>query len=227
MVELKNISYKVGNKSILENVNASLIDHEITCLIGPNGVGKSTIFNLITGNLQTNSGEITDVPERVALLAQHNELFEPLTVRELLTIQGNGLDIEVLMLLQLDDLLDSYMDELSGGQRQLVWLGYVLHQEPELLLLDEPTTYLDLKYQQVFLNTLTTLQKKRQFTVLMILHDLTQAFNIGQNMWVVNDQQTILSGTSDELLDQKLLTKTFDVTLRILKDHKSHWIIPN
>lgn len=227
MLELENITYKVGNKTILYDANATLVDHSITCLIGPNGIGKSTILNLITEQIQPLVGEIKNRPINIALLAQQNELFEPLTVRDLLTIQGNGLDVEVLMLLQLDDLLDSYMDELSGGQRQLVWLGYVLHQEPELLLLDEPTTYLDLKYQQVFLNTLKILQKKRQITVLMVLHDLTQAFNVSDNIWLVNDQQTIMSGTADELLDQELLSKTFGVTLRILKEKKNYWIVFN
>lgn len=226
MVELNHLSYSVGDKVILNNVSAQLIDHEITCLIGPNGVGKSTLFNLITKQLQPTTGEIKDVPERIALLAQHNELFEPLTVRELLTIQSNDIDEEVVDLLQLTALLDKHMDQLSGGQRQLAWLGYVLHQKPDLLLLDEPTTYLDLRYQQLFLQALTTLQKQRRFTVLMVLHDLTQAFNVGDNIWLMNNQENLLSGIVPTMLDENLLSNTFGVPLHIVDVEQSVLIVP-
>lgn len=226
MVELNHLSYSVGDKVILNNVSAQLIDHEITCLIGPNGVGKSTLFNLITKQLQPTTGEIKDVPERIALLAQHNELFEPLTVRELLTIQSNDIDEEVVDLLQLTALLDKQMDQLSGGQRQLAWLGYVLHQKPDLLLLDEPTTYLDLRYQQLFLQALTTLQKQRRFTVLMVLHDLTQAFNVGDNIWLMNNQENLLSGIVPTMLDENLLSNTFGVPLHIVDVEQSVLIVP-
>lgn len=226
MLELKHISYTIQGKTILNDVSVALKDHEITCLIGPNGVGKSTILNLITAHVKMTAGTVKCVPRKVALLAQYNELFEPLTVRELITLTGYSLDEEVLELLQLRELLDQGMHDLSGGQRQLAWLGYVLHQEPELLLLDEPTTYLDLKYQQVFLNALTTLQKKRQFTVLMVLHDLTQAVNVSQNMWLLTNEHELLTGETNEMLDQHLLSKTFGVSLRIFKDSNGHLIIP-
>ncbi|MBM7616950.1 iron complex transport system ATP-binding protein [Weissella uvarum] len=226
MLKLEHINYQVGDKVIFEDMNATLHDHEITCLIGPNGIGKSTLFNLITQSIQPQSGTITDIPNKIALLAQKNELFEPLTVRELLTIQSNDLDEEVLELLQLTDLLDRPIDVLSGGQRQLVWLGYVLHQQPELLLLDEPTTYLDLKYQQIFLNALTTLQKKRQFTVLMILHDLTQAFNYSQNIWLINENHQLTTGSSHEVLDAELLSATFNLPLTIVETAGHPLIIP-
>jgi len=227
MLKLNHLSYSVGDKKILNDVTAQLMDHDITCLIGPNGVGKSTLFNLITKQLTPDSGEIRDVPSNIALLAQHNELFEPLTVRELLTMQSNDIDEEVVQRLQLTTLLDKYMDQLSGGQRQLAWLGYVLHQKPTLLLLDEPTTYLDLRYQQLFLDALRTLQKQRHFTVLMVLHDLTQAFNFGDNIWLMNNKQQLLAGNTTDMLDEQLLSTTFDVPLRIINDDRQLLITPN
>ncbi|WP_419155477.1 ABC transporter ATP-binding protein [Weissella minor] len=225
MLNFDHVSYAVNEKSIFTDISASLIDHEITCLIGPNGIGKSTLFKLIIESYQPQSGTITGIPDNIALLAQQNELFEPLTVRELLTIQRDTLDTEVLELLHLTDLLDTQIDYLSGGQRQLVWLGYVLHQEPDLLLLDEPTTYLDLRYQQTFLNALTVLQHKRQFTVLMILHDLTQAYNYSDNIWLINQQQLTI-GKSHDMLDETLLSKTFQLPLKIITDDEHALIIP-
>lgn len=226
MLQLNHVSYAIGDKTILRDAKAELINHEITCLIGPNGVGKSTLFNLITQAIKPQAGDITNMPNKIALLAQKNELFEPLTVQELLTIQRNDVDMEVVDLLQLTSLLDQQVDHLSGGQRQLVWLGYVLHQEPELLLLDEPTTYLDLHYQQLFLNALTTLQKQRQLTVLMILHDLTQAFNYSHNIWLINDAQELVTGTKDELLDAELLSRAFKLPLQVLAHDGQRLIVP-
>ncbi|WP_446002108.1 ABC transporter ATP-binding protein [Weissella viridescens] len=226
MLTLDHVSYAIGNKTIFNDASAELIDHEITCLIGPNGIGKSTLFNLITQSIQPESGQIIGIPDKIALLAQKNELFEPLTVRELLTIQRDTLDEEVLNLLQLKQLLDRPIEKLSGGQRQLVWLGYVLHQEPDLLLLDEPTTYLDLYYQQIFLKALTTLQAQRGFTVLMILHDLTQAFSNSQNIWLIDANKQLITGSVTELMDERLLSETFKLPLSIVEHAGQRLIIP-
>lgn len=227
MLTLKHVSYQIKQQVIFEDVTADLAEHEITCLIGPNGVGKSTLFQLITGSRQPQSGTITNQPQKMALLAQHNELFEPLTVRELLTMQRETLDEEVLSLLHLTSLLDKQVLDLSGGQRQLAWLGYVLHQEPELLLLDEPTTYLDLHYQHIFLEALTTLQKARGFTVLMILHDLTQAFAYSQNIWLVNQTKGLMTGTVAELRQADVLSAAFNVPLDIVAHEERFLIVPH
>lgn len=226
MLGLDHIFYSVDQKQILSDVSVELHDHEITCLIGPNGVGKSTVLNLITKQIKPTSGQLIDGTNNIALLAQQNELFEPLTVRELLTIQSNEIDEEVINLLQLTDLLDNHMDQLSGGQRQLAWLGYVLHQKPALLLLDEPTTYLDLRYQQLFLNALMTLQKSRGFTVLMVLHDLTQAYNVSQHIWLLHDQK-IHSGLSENMLNEDVLSRAFGVPLKIINDTEQTIIMVN
>jgi len=224
MLELNQVSYTVDQKIILKDASATLVDNEITSLIGPNGIGKSTLFKLITDSLKPLSGSITNVPKQIALLAQENSLYEPLTVRELLTIHQEDLDVEVVELLHLETHLDTQVDDLSGGQRQLVWLGYVLHQEPDLLLLDEPTTYLDLRYQQLFLDALKKLQKQRGFTVLMILHDLTQAFNYSQNIWLINPEKQIVSGKTEDVLDAELLSDSFDLGLKII-EHEGKTLI--
>lgn len=226
MVQLQNVSYTIDGKTIFNDVNATLIPHQITTLIGPNGIGKSTLLKLVTQYIKPDTGVITNIPDNLALLAQTNELFEPLTVRELLTIKHEALDDEILALLQLTDLLDDHVHHLSGGQRQLVWLGYVLHQAPTLLLLDEPTTYLDLHYQQLFLNTLTTLQKKRGFTVLMVLHDLTQAFHYSQNIWLLNDDKKLMTGPAVDLLDERTLSNAFKLPLTIVVHDGKQLIIP-
>lgn len=226
MLQLQNVSYAIDGKTIFNNVSATLMAHQITTLIGPNGIGKSTLLKLVTQSITPASGDITNIPDNIALLAQTNELFEPLTVRELLTMKRNTLDDEIVELLQLTALLETHVHHLSGGQRQLVWLGYVLHQEPDLLLLDEPTTYLDLHYQLLFLNALTTLQAQRGFTVLMVLHDLTQSFHYSQNIWLLNDNHQLITGQATELLDEALLSNTFRLPLTIVEHEAQRLIVP-
>jgi iron complex transport system ATP-binding protein len=173
------------------------------------------LLKLITGELQPTSGQVVNRPQRIALLSQENQLFEPLTVRELLTIHVPELDSDVIDLLDLKRILDQGMHQLSGGQRQLAWLGFVLQQQPELLLLDEPTTFLDLQFQQRFLHALTTLQARRHMTVLMVIHDLTQALQVSQSMWLLDQTGQVSAEAKESLTDAKKFSHLFNTELTL------------
>ncbi|MGL4265768.1 MAG: AAA family ATPase, partial [Weissella cibaria] len=115
--------------------------------------------------------------------------------------------------------------ELSGGQQQLAWLGFVLQQQPELVILDEPTTYLDLQYQHLFLETLRQLQQQRQFTVIMVLHDLTQAFAYSDQIWLLNDHGQLKSGAVADMADVDQLSTTFKTPLTDVIVNQQHLIV--
>lgn len=218
MLDINHLSFNRDNHQLFNDISVQLPDHQITALIGPNGVGKSTLIQLLTGELLPTTGTIQNRPQRIALLSQHNQLFEPLTVRELLTLADDKLDQEVIKTLQLDTLLDKEMPALSGGQQQLAWLGFVLQQQPDLLILDEPTTFLDLHFQELFLKTLQQLQEKRQTTVLMVLHDLNQAFRYSQHIWLLQPTGELVSAPAVQMHNQvALLSNAFKTPLQLIQ----------
>ncbi|MBJ7687980.1 ABC transporter ATP-binding protein [Weissella confusa] len=227
MLKLNHVSFNRNNKHILNDVSASLAANRITTLIGPNGAGKTTLLQLITDDLKPSAGSITERPKKIALLAQKNELFEPLTVRDLLTIKQPSLDEHIIKDLKLEELLDQNMLTLSGGQQQLAWLAFVLHQAPDLLILDEPTTYLDLQYQQIFLKTLQRVQKERHLTVIMVLHDLNQAFAYSDNIWLLNKSGELATAETPTLLDAEKLSVAFQTPLKIVSVDEQTLILPS
>ena len=226
MLKFNQVSFNRNDKRILNDISASIEPHHITTLIGPNGAGKTTLLQLMTDDLQPTAGFITERPTKIALLAQKNELFEPLTVRDLLTIKQPGLDNRIISDLQLKPLLDQNMMTLSGGQQQLAWLAFVLHQAPDLLILDEPTTYLDLQYQQIFLKTLQRVQKERRLSVVMVLHDLNQAFTYGDAIWLLNKSGELATADKQTLLDEAKLSAAFQTPLKIVSVDDQTLILP-
>ncbi|WP_439818785.1 ABC transporter ATP-binding protein [Weissella paramesenteroides] len=218
MLDINHLSFSRGNHKLLDNVSARLPTNQITALIGPNGVGKSTLIQLLTAELLPDSGSVINQAKHVAVLSQHNQLYEPLTVRELLQLSHATMDEEVIDTLQLTPLLDQEMTDLSGGQQQLAWLGFVLQQQPDLLILDEPTTFLDLHFQELFLKTLQQLQEKRQMTVLMVLHDLNQAFRYSQHIWLLRRTADLVSEAAVLMQNQiDLLSEAFETPLQLIK----------
>ena len=218
MLDINHLSFSRGNHKLLDNVSARLPTNQITALIGPNGVGKSTLIQLLTAELLPDSGSVINQAKHVAVLSQHNQLYEPLTVRELLQLSHAKMDEEVINTLQLTPLLDQEMTDLSGGQQQLAWLGFVLQQQPDLLILDEPTTFLDLHFQELFLKTLQQLQEKRQMTVLMVLHDLNQAFRYSQHIWLLRRTADLVSEAAVLMQNQiDLLSEAFETPLQLIK----------
>ena len=220
MLKFNQVSFNRNDKRILNDISASIEPHHITTLIGPNGAGKTTLLQLMTDDLQPTAGFITERPTKIALLAQKNELFEPLTVRDLLTIKQPDLDNRIISDLQLKPLLDQNMMTL------LAWLAFVLHQAPDLLILDEPTTYLDLQYQQIFLKTLRRVQKERRLTVVMVLHDLNQAFTYSDAIWLLNKSGELATADKQTLLDEAKLSVAFQTPLKIVSVDDQILILP-
>lgn len=208
MLDINHLSFSRGNHKLLDNVSARLPTNQITALIGPNGVGKSTLIQLLTAELLPDSGSVINHAKHVAVLSQHNQLYEPLSVRELLQLSHATMDEELINTLQLTPLLDQEMTDLSGGQQQ----------QPDLLILDEPTTFLDLHFQELFLKTLHQLQEKRQMTVLMVLHDLNQAFRYSQHIWLLRRTADLVSEAAVLMQNQiDLLSEAFETPLQLIK----------
>lgn len=179
IVEFKDVSLKFGDKELLDKVSFNVSRGTITTLLGQNGAGKSTIAKLIIGLKKTSKGRvIISDGVKIGYVPQQIPLFKniPMNSMALLDILASGYDANLLAaiskFIDISEVLKKNVAKLSGGQRQkLVLVGTILSQ-PDLLLLDEPTQYLDVTSQQQFYKLLTFLKEKYNQSVFMISHDL-------------------------------------------------------
>jgi len=232
-----SFGYEKGSK-ILDDVSFSVKSGEITTLAGANGCGKSTLFHLLTGRLKPDSGEVLlnnrnienikrkDFSKCIAVVHQYNTAPDDLTVRKLVEMgrtpyrnilsYGSNKEDEraVESALEITDTLkyaDRMISSLSGGQKQRVWLALALAQSPEILLLDEITTYLDIHYQYEILNLIKKLNSEQKLTVIMVLHDINQAIEFSDNAIIMKDGRVLASGTADEVISKANIDYAFRV----------------
>lgn len=199
---VKNLSFAYGKHQVLQGLDVSLREGKITTLIGANGCGKSTLFNLMTKNLKPDQGEIQlrgqdiahirlkDFAKEVAIVHQYNTAPPDLTVEKLvgygrtpyhtLGLSGDPQQDEekIRWALEITHTVkhkDKPVAELSGGQKQRVWIAMALAQDTKVLFLDEPTTYLDVRYQLQILKLIQKLNREYGITIVMVLHDINQS----------------------------------------------------
>jgi ABC-type cobalamin/Fe3+-siderophores transport system ATPase subunit len=227
---------------ISRNLSIQIPDGKISVLIGRNGSGKSTILRALARLLPPRSGDVLldgramatlpskEIARKLAILPQSPTAPEGLTVEELVWYgrhpyrtlfankQGEDQDaVEwALTVTGLKDLSHRVVDNLSGGQRQRAWIALALAQGTDILLLDEPTTYLDLAYQLEVLDLLSQLNTEQGKTVVMVLHDLNQAAEYGDHLFVVHHGEILVQGSPRDVMTCALLKEVFGVEACIL-----------
>ncbi|MCD5410923.1 MAG: ABC transporter ATP-binding protein [Clostridiales bacterium] len=241
MLEAKNINFNYGNKSILKNIDFCVKKGEITALIGPNGSGKSTLLRCLMGLMPVKTGEIKIknkeikksssrwLAKQVGLLSQGHEHVSHTTVWELVAKGRSPYQRFGWSLSQIDkekirwaieymDLVSFQhrnLDCLSGGERQRAWIAMVLAQDTELIMLDEPATYLDLKYQWGLLKTIREIKTKLNKTFIVVLHDINHAMAIADNFIVLKEGEVVASGSGQEVITESLLKDVYDVSASV------------
>lgn len=231
---------------VTENLSIEIPDGQISCLIGPNGSGKSTLFRALARLLRPRNGQVIldgkaissystkEVARRLAILPQVLLTPESITVEELVgygrfpqrrTIAGmrdeDRKTIEWAMgVTGTLPLRDRPVDHLSGGQRQRVWIALVLAQGTDLILLDEPTTFLDIAYQLEVLELLRRLNREEGKTIVMVLHDINMAAEYADKLFALRDGQIVAQGTPNEIVTASLMRNVFQIESHIL-DHPS------
>ncbi|MFC7154502.1 ABC transporter ATP-binding protein [Halomarina halobia] len=210
---------------------------EITALVGPNGSGKSTLLRALSNQLSPEGGQVlldgTDVQtlgtktlaRKLGLLSQEHDSPRSLTVEELayhgryphrgmfesLSPDDHEAVERALSLAGVARLRDREMGDLSGGQKQLAWIAMVLAQETDVLLLDEPTTYLDLHHQLRVMEVVRSLNRERDVTVAVVLHDIGQAARFADNLIAMKDGEPYDWGPPREVVSEELLEDVFRV----------------
>ena len=233
-----------GDRTIVDDLDLEIVHGTITTVIGPNGCGKSTLLRALGRLLAPSRGQVLldgrridrmptkEVATVLGLLPQAPTAPEGLTVGDLVARgrhphqawyrQWSGDDeeavAEALEWTGIADLAERPVDELSGGQRQRAWISMALAQGTELLLLDEPTTFLDLSHQVEVLELVTRLNTERGRTVVMVLHDLNLAARYADRLVAMKDGVIRAQGTPAEVITEPLLREVFGLDARVVPD---------
>ncbi|MGB2947608.1 MAG: ABC transporter ATP-binding protein [Rhodococcus sp. (in: high G+C Gram-positive bacteria)] len=240
----EDLTLGYGDRVIIEKLNVQIHAGVITTVIGPNGCGKSTLLRSLGRLLKPKSGRVIldgkaitsmrtkDVARVLGMLPQAPTAPEGLTVGDLVSrgrhphqswIRQWSSDDEsqvanALELTGVSDLADRPVDELSGGQRQRAWISMALAQGTDILLLDEPTTYLDLAHSIEVLDLVDRLHEELGRTVVMVLHDLNLAVRYSDQLIVMSQGKIVEAGRPQDVISEKLLLDVFGLEARVIED---------
>lgn len=244
VLEAQNLHVSYGENLILEDLNLQIPKGKITVLVGANGCGKSTLLRTFARLQKAKSGEIfldenkldaistKEVAKRLAILPQGPVAPEGLTVQQLIkqgryphqswlkqwSTEDEKIVNNALAVTQMTEFADRPVDALSGGQRQRVWIAMTLVQKTDLILLDEPTTYLDMAHQVEILDLLFDLNDKEGRTVVMVLHDLNLACRYAHHIVAVRNKQVYAQGKPEEVVTEEMVQAVFRMDCTIIKD---------
>ncbi|WP_442601615.1 ABC transporter ATP-binding protein [Paenibacillus sp. KN14-4R] len=246
MIKVEHVKKSFGEQTILRDVNFTIQQGEFVGIIGTNGSGKTTLLRLISGVDPLEAGEIkirdkrvTSYPRKelaqfLAVLSQDALPPVGFTVREIVEMgrypfqnwlgeeAGSGVQLveTIIEKLQLQELSERTVDALSGGQRQRVALGKVMAQEPSILLLDEPTTFLDIGYQLQMMDYIRKWQDECGMTVVAVLHDLNLAAQYCTRLLVLHDGIIVADGSPHDILTIELVQRVYG-TVPVVLPHPS------
>nr|WP_150255081.1 ABC transporter ATP-binding protein [Nocardiopsis deserti] len=240
----RGLTLAYDDHTVVEGLDADIVEGTITCVIGPNGCGKSTMLRALgrlmrprAGLVELDGRDIHRVPTRevaevLGVLPQQPVAPDGLTVADLVSRgrhpsqrwyrQWSGEDhravSDALEQTGLLELADSPLQELSGGQRQRAWISMVLAQGTDLLLLDEPTTFLDLVHQVDVLDLVRELHLHGGRTIVMVLHDLNLAARYADTVITMREGRVVASGAPADVLTPELLREAFDLEAVVVED---------
>ena len=254
MLAIDTISAGYHEKLVLDQVSVDVARGEFLGVIGPNGCGKTTLLRVVSGVLATTGGQVrlndTDIrsiPRRdmakvVTCLSQDLDLEFPFTIREVVFMgrtphlprigRETKRDWEVVEhamdVADIASLADRPITEVSGGERQRAFIAMCLAQEPQLLLLDEPTTHLDIGHQLSILQLIRDLNRQTGLTVVAVFHDLNLASEFCEQLLVLNQGKVEALGPPKDVLTEAMIRRVYGATIRTEQNpvsHKPHVVI--
>lgn len=242
-MEVKNLSFSYGKNKILRDVSFAIEEGEITTIMGANGCGKSTLFSLMTKNLYPRKGNIflggkniqnlglKDFAKKVSIVHQYNTSSDDITVERLVSygrtphmkmMQGKSEEDDRLVewameVTNITKYRDREVGKLSGGQRQRVWIAMALAQNTKILFLDEPTTYLDIRYQVEILELVKKLNREFGITIIMVLHDINQAIYFSDKVIGLKGGLVEILGKPNDVITTESIETLYGIRLDVTK----------
>lgn len=239
MIEVKEVTKRYGRTVVVDDVSVSLPTGGVTAIVGANGAGKSTLLSIIARLLASDGGSVNvggldiekadsrELARRLAILRQSNDLNSRLTVQDLVTFgryphsggrlgptDHEAID-QAIGWMNLEDLRDRFLDEMSGGQRQRAFVAMVLAQDTEYVLLDEPLNNLDVSHSHAMLQTLRRAADELGKTIVIVVHDINYASCWADRIVAMKDGRVHAIGTPSEIVQRDLLREVFDLDIEV------------
>lgn len=240
-MEVRNLSFAYGKNPVLKDVSFGIKEGDITTIMGANGCGKSTLFSLMTKNLIPRKGKIflqgkniqnlglKDFARKVSIVHQYNSSSDDITVERLVSfgrtphmkmMQAHSEEDDRLIqwameVTNIEKYKNREVARLSGGQRQRVWIAMALAQNTKILFLDEPTTYLDIRYQIEILELIQKLNKEYGITIIMVLHDINQAIYFSHEVIGLKDGLVMFRGDPQEVISRESIKGLYGIELEV------------
>lgn len=244
MISAKNLKVGYEEKIIIDDLSITINKGEVVSIIGPNGCGKSTLLKTLSRMIKPVSGNVyiedkdiktmknKKIAQKICLLSQHNNAPMDLTVEELVYFgriphkkwyeTKNSEDKEIVDWAIENTGLTKYKNTpigaLSGGERQRAYIAQALCQKPDVLLLDEPTTYLDISYQLEVMELVRTINEKFNITIVMVLHELNQASKYSDRLIIMKKGCIVSDGCPNKIVNKEVIKDVYNIECDIDKD---------
>ncbi|ATH63261.1 ABC transporter ATP-binding protein [Staphylococcus pasteuri] len=239
MIQIQSLNKSIQKKKILKDINVDIEKGKITSLIGPNGAGKSTLLSTITKLIQIDSGTVKiedkymddyktdELAKKISILKQTNHTEMNITVEQLVNFgrfpyckghlkQEDKEQVQyALDLLQLNEIKDRNIKTLSGGQRQRAYIAMTIAQNTEYILLDEPLNNLDMKHSVQIMQTLRTLAKTLNKTIVIVLHDINFASCYSDNIIALKNGELVRSGSNQTVIQSNVLRELYEMDVKV------------
>lgn len=246
MIDAKNIVFSYRDKKVLRGVDFTAHKGEVISLIGPNGSGKSTLLRCICGILSIQSGEINimeqsikklplrELSKRVAFLPQFHEKMNGVSVWELVSMGrapyhtsgwvNTKEDKEKVQwsidYMELADFAHKDVENLSGGEKQRAWIAMILAQDTPIILLDEPVTYMDIRYQCQLISIVKALKQEFNKTIVAVFHDINHAVEVSDRIYLMKDGEMFDCGENEMVINEENIRQVYGVHAHVCRPHK-------
>ena len=249
MLKGKNIDFSYSkDKTFIKNLNIDIPKGKVTTILGPNGSGKSTVLSILScfnkpqkgdiylDDIKLNKLKYKEIAKNIACVHQHNSAPEDIDVETLVSYgrspykknskEDKRLIDFAIKATNLSEIRHKKVMDLSGGQRQRAFIAMSLAQNTEVLLLDEPTTYLDIYHQIEILEVVKKLNEEHNITIVMVLHDINQAIKYSHNIVIMKNGSIVNEGSPSKIINENIIKDVYQVEGFIGKDEDEIYFIP-